>query len=311
MVDVSQVADKIYLIDDQLYSIPRLGSVYLLDEDKKALIETGPATSARVVLEGIRKLGFQPEDINYIVVTHVHLDHAGGVGVLVGDMPQAQVVVHHRGARHLIDPTKLVRGTVDVQGTVALEKNGPVIPVDEGRVRAVHDDDIIKLSDGQSLKIIDAPGHVSHELCVYESGGGGVFVGDAVGNYVAEVGVLLPVTPPPSFSLELSISTITHLMELGATTIYFSHFGASGQVQEILQLAIDKLKIQDDIMTQALKECHPERAVARIMAMAMSELESIKDEESDLYNYLTGFSVPVSVDGHLQYRQKHAGLSCQ
>ncbi len=97
MVDINEVAENIYLIDDQLYSIPKMGCVYLLNEDKKALIESGPSTSANAVLDGIREAGVRPEDIAYIIVTHIHLDHAGGAGVLIKDMPHAQVIVHHRG----------------------------------------------------------------------------------------------------------------------------------------------------------------------------------------------------------------------
>ena len=90
MANVDEVAENVYLIDDQLFSIPKLGSVYLLNEERKALIESGPATSAKAVLDGIREVGVRPEDIDYIVVTHVHLDHAGGAGVLIKYMPKAQ-----------------------------------------------------------------------------------------------------------------------------------------------------------------------------------------------------------------------------
>ena len=101
MFNVAEVAENIYLIDDQLCSTSRLGSVYLLGEEKKALIESGPASSADTVLSGIKQAGVNPEDIAYIVVTHIHLDHAGGAGVLLKEMPRAKVVVHYNGARHM------------------------------------------------------------------------------------------------------------------------------------------------------------------------------------------------------------------
>ena len=92
-----EVAENVSMIDDQLYSVPQHGSVYLLNEEKKALIDSGPVTSARVVLDGIRESGVRPEDIDYLIVTHIHLDHGGGAGVLLKNMPKARVVVHHRG----------------------------------------------------------------------------------------------------------------------------------------------------------------------------------------------------------------------
>ena len=103
MIDINEVAENIYLIDDQLFSIPKWGCVYLINEEKKALIESGPATSANSVLDGIRQVGVRPEDIAYIIVTHIHLDHAGGAGVLLKSMPQAQVVAHFLGT-HLPHP---------------------------------------------------------------------------------------------------------------------------------------------------------------------------------------------------------------
>ena len=93
MVGINEVAENIYLIDNHLFSLPKWGSVYLLNEENKALIETGPATSVSAVLDGIKKIGVIPEDIAYIIVTHIHLDHAGGAGVILNDMTNAQVVV--------------------------------------------------------------------------------------------------------------------------------------------------------------------------------------------------------------------------
>ncbi|GAI19640.1 unnamed protein product, partial [marine sediment metagenome] len=110
--EVSKVSENIYMIDDQLYSIPKYGSVYLINEDKKALIDSGPTTSANSVLDGIKAVGVRPEDIDYIIVTHIHLDHSGGVGVLLRDMPQAQVFVHYKGARHLVNPAKLISSMI-------------------------------------------------------------------------------------------------------------------------------------------------------------------------------------------------------
>ena len=96
MVDIKEVAENIILIDNQLYSIPKWGSVYLINEEKKALVDTGPATSVNTVLEGIEKAGVAPGEINYIIITHIHLDHAGGAGELIKHMPQAQVIVHDK-----------------------------------------------------------------------------------------------------------------------------------------------------------------------------------------------------------------------
>ena len=223
---------------------------------------------------------------------------------MLKDMPQARVVVHHRGARHLVNPAKLISSVIETLGEEAMVRNGEVVSIEEHRVQPIYDGDTIELSDKQVLKFIDAPGHVPHELCIYESRNGGLFVGDAVGNYVAENEILVPITPPPSFDLELYINTLNNLMKLNATVIYFSHFGISNRVQENLELAIDKLRTRDDIVARAVAENAFDNAAERIIAQACAELEPIKNGMKSLYEYWTGVSIPVSAAGHIKYYQE-------
>lgn len=303
MVDIKEVAKNIYMIDNQLYSIPKWGSIYLINEEKKALIDTGPTTSASAVLDGIKMVGVRPEDIDYLIITHIHLDHAGGAGVLVKDMPHAQVVVHHRGAKHLVNPAKLVSSVIEAEGKEAMVRTGEVVPIEVHRVKPVYGGDVLKLNENQVLKFIDAPGHASHELCIYESRNSGLFTGDAVGISVAENEILLPVTPPPSFDAELYLNTLERLMTLKATKIYFAHFGVSNKVQESLQLAIDKLQVWDDIVAKAVEENGFDSAAERMIAQVYVELEPIRKMES-LYKYLTEVITSLNVAGYMKYYQE-------
>jgi len=311
MVDVKEVAENIYLIDDQLYSIPKFGSVYLINEEIKALIDTGPATSADVVLDGIRDLGVRPEDIHYLIVTHIHLDHAGGAGFLIRNMPQAQAVVHHRGAKHLIDPTKLVSSARAAQAQVgeAMVRETEVVPTVTERVKPVYDGDIIELSAQQILRVIDAPGHAPHELCIYESRNNGLFTGDAAGICLGEHKALVMVNAPPSFDLELSIDTVKRLMQLQSSRIYYAHFGVTAKVQDKLQWAMDTLNAWDEITSQAVRENKFNEAAGRLMAQAYITLEPIRNEWPSLYEYMTKHDVPMSIDGFLKYYQDKHGLN--
>src|ERR1035437_9402919 len=115
MTDIHEAGRNIYFIDDDLYSIPGSGCVYLLAEEQKALIDSGPATSSELILQTIRDLRYQAEDIDYLILTHIHLDHAGGAGTLLKSMPRAKVVAHHRAIRHLVDPTRLVLSALAAQ----------------------------------------------------------------------------------------------------------------------------------------------------------------------------------------------------
>jgi len=303
MVDVDEVAENVYMIDDQVCSIPKMGSVYLLDEEKKALVDSGPPNSASVVLDGIRKVGVRPEDINYIIVTHIHLDHAGGAGVLLKDMPQAQVVVHHKGARHLVKLAELIESATQTQGTRIIAQYGEVVPVESERVQVVYDDDIIQLSEEQVLDFIDAPGHAPHELCIYERRNGGIFTGDALGLYLADGEVLLPCHPPPSFDLEVCINTIQRLMTLNASRLYFAHFGVTDRVEEILQLAIDKLQIYGNIVAEAIKENALDDITERVLAQVAPELELMRRVPS-AYKLVIEDLLPSGIAGFMHYYQQ-------
>jgi glyoxylase-like metal-dependent hydrolase (beta-lactamase superfamily II) len=303
VVDITQIANNIYLIDDQLFSIPKWGSVYLLDEERKALVETGPAISANLVLDGIRHIGLDPEEIAYIIVTHIHLDHAGGAGVLAHHMPRAKVVVHNKGARHLIDPKRLVASAIEARGDAVIAMHGEVLPVDAGRVRAVAEGDTITLSNQQTLEFIDAPGHAPHELCIYESRNGGVFTGDAVGVYIADFDILLPFHPPPQFDLELCLRTLERLGKLSASNIYYSHFGPSQKVKEHLDRAREMLLVWDNIVIEATDEGALGDAERRLIAQANNLVKPISGIKSfePMFNYLVNTMIPMCAAGHMKY----------
>jgi len=303
MVDVYEVAENIYMIDDQLCSIPKLGSVYLLNEEKKALVDTGPPSSAGAVLEGISQVGVKPEDINYVIATHIHLDHAGGAGVLLKEMPQAQVVVHHKGAKHLIDPAELLESAKKALSPEIIALHGEVIPVEPHRVQLAYDNDTIKLSDNQVLEFIDAPGHADHELCIYERRNCGIFVGDALGLYLAEGEVLVPGHPPPSFELEVCVNTIQRLMKLNPSIIYFAHFGASDNVQETLQLAIDRIRYYGNMVAKGAEEGCLDDVTEKMMAQVREELEPAKKLPS-LYEFAIKNLIPSFIAGFLHYQKR-------
>ncbi|MDP3879916.1 MAG: MBL fold metallo-hydrolase, partial [Dehalococcoidales bacterium] len=284
------------------------GSVYLIDEDKKALIDTGPTPSAGFVLDGLKELGVSPGDIDYIVITHIHLDHGGGAGFLVKNMPEARVLVHQRGARHLVDPSRLVSSALAAQGQVeeTTVKNTEVLPIAAERVTAVRDGDTIELGGKQSLRIIEAPGHAPHELCVHESRNNGIFTGDAAGICLGEHKSLTMVNAPPSFDLELSGATIEKLLRLQASRIYYSHFGMTTEVQTKLQWSMDTLYAWNDITSQTLSENRFADAAERLTARACAALEPLRERWPALYDYMAKHDVPMSIDGFLNYyREKH------
>ena len=301
MANVAEVANNIYMIDDQLYSIPQYGSVYFLDEDKKTLVDTGPATSSEIVIEGIKQIGNKPADVAYLIITHIHLDHSGGAGTLLKNMPKAQVIIHNRAAKHVINPGRLVHSVIEAQGEEAMIRNGEVVPVDECRVKPAHNGDTITLSDRQLLTLLETPGHAPHELCIHESRNNGIFVGDAVAHHVAGTDISVPVTPPPNFDLELYIDSLNKLMKLDASRLYFAHFGVSDKVKEKIKLAINELKIRDEIITKADRENNIDRAVEMVVEHVLTVLQSIGKELKTAYDYWDEVDIPMSAREHVRY----------
>ena len=300
MMPAGKVAENIYMIDNQLHSIPCYGCVYLINEDKKALIDSGPTASAEFILNEIEAIGVSPEDVDYVILTHVHLDHCGGVGNLLRHMPKAQVIVHREGAKHVVDPSNLIASALASQDEEIIRQYGEVVPVEPGRVRAVSDGDTLKLGDGQVLKFVDAPGHDSHELCICESRNNGIFIGDAAGLIVSESEVLVP---GPNRDPGVCVSTLRKLMGLNAAMVYISHFGATDKVRRVLQLAIDKLQRWDEIVDKAIKDGAFESAGERIVAQTCAEFDPVR-ETGRLYDHMVNYLVPLSASFHIKYYQR-------
>jgi glyoxylase-like metal-dependent hydrolase (beta-lactamase superfamily II) len=300
-LETREVSPNIFLIDENLYGVPRSGAVFLINEDRKALIDSGPTTSSQTILAGIAKIGVQPEEIDYIILTHIHLDHSGGAGTLLKYMPRAKVLAHQRAIRHLIDPSRLIISATQAQGDDSPTRNGEVLPIAENRLVAVHDGDTLKLSAQQTLTLLDCPGHAPHELCIYESRSRGIFVGDAVGHTVEGTDIIVPITPPPSFNLELYLQTLDRLKKLKASKLYFSHFGVSAAVEEKLEAAANELRARDAIIAEAFGENRPEVAAERVINHIRAGLAGIKERDGLLHDYWLEHDAKMSAGEHVRY----------
>jgi glyoxylase-like metal-dependent hydrolase (beta-lactamase superfamily II) len=304
MVDTRIVGDQIYLIDDELYDIPGSGSVYLLLGDKNALIDTGPSTSIKTVLGGIRQIGLGVDDIDYIIVTHIHLDHSGGAGTLLKYATRAKLLAHHKAVKHLVDPSKLLKSATEAQGKETMNKNGEVFPIAREQIAPVHNGDIIKLSDKQVLTLFETPGHAPHEICILESRNRGIFVGDAVGHFIEGSDILIPITPPPSFDMELYLQSLEKLMQLKAERIFFAHAGFSDQVQEKLETAARKLRERDNIIARAASENKLDSAVEKLVEHICNELDWLKENRRSIFDCWAAGDIPMSAAEHVRYYRK-------
>ncbi len=178
-----------------------------------------------VVLDALAALGVGPADLAGIVVTHIHLDHAGGVGDLARAFPNATVYVHPVGARHLADPSRLVASAARVYGDMLDRVYGRLDPTPVERINALCDGEEIRIGPGRSLTAVHSPGHASHHLALHDSGSGVLFTGDAAGVRLPDVGVLRPATPPPDFDLDLALHSLRLFADRRPSALALAHFG--------------------------------------------------------------------------------------
>lgn len=278
MTDTAEVLPGTTAIDTLMAGRRQVTSAYLLRADEPALVETGPTTSVEAVVEGLVALGMGPQDLAHVVVTHIHLDHAGGVGRLVRRFPRATVWVHERGARHLADPAKLVASAARVYGEERLARLfGPVDPVPPGRLRSVEGGDRIPLG-GRTLEVLYTPGHASHHVALVDSETGAVFTGDALGIHLPDVGVLRPATPPPDVDVELAVRSIEAIRARTRSVLLFSHYGPVEEVDELCRIAVTRLRRWAGIVRDALAEDADLDAVAAILAeRTRSDFDAAQD----------------------------------
>jgi glyoxylase-like metal-dependent hydrolase (beta-lactamase superfamily II) len=204
-------------------------------------VETGSQSSVPALLEALDGLGLGPDDLAGVAVTHIHLDHAGGVGELARDFPNATVVVHERGARHLIDPSRLVDSASRVYGPLLDSLYGRMTPVPEDRLIAAADGFRVDVGNGRALLLVDSPGHAKHHHAVLDEHTGTLLVGDAVGVLLPDLGVLRPATPPPDFDLEQAVHSLHRFAELRPEHMVLTHYGPVADAQATLAEAEDML----------------------------------------------------------------------
>lgn len=223
---------------DTFYYRPNLDGCYLVQEgDQAALIDTGTSHVAPAVLELLQLRGLEPGQVKYIIPTHVHLDHAGGTGQLMQACPNAQMVIHPRGAQHMNHPEKIIAGTIAVYGEAAFEKlYGEILPVPENRTIVADDNHRVSIN-GRILRCIHTEGHARHHFCVWDEKSRGLFTGDTFGISYRELDtdqgpfMFLPSTPI-DFDPEAWHDSLERLLALGPEQLFLTHFCRIDQPQE-------------------------------------------------------------------------------
>lgn len=264
----------IYTLDSG-YLRQGLAAVHaIVEAGRVALVDCGTQPCLSAVEQGLRALGLGVDAVDYILLTHVHLDHAGAAGALMARCPNARLVVHPRGAPHMADPTRLVAGASAVYGEERFRAlYGEILPVAAERIIETSDGFRLDLA-GRELIFLDTPGHARHHLCIFDAASRGVFTGDAFGVSYRELDVdgrpfIFPTTTPVQFEPEAAHTSIDRIMALGPGVAYLTHFG---RVTDLVRLADELHALLDAFVHVA--EAAPVDATQRQEWIA-AELEAL------------------------------------
>ena len=277
------VAPGITAIDTQMAGRDRSTAAYVLQDEETTIVETGPTTSVEPVTEGLASLGVGPSDLANVVLTHIHLDHAGGVGRIAAAFPRATIWVHERGAPHLADPTRLVASASRVYGEERMaEWFGPVEAVEPNRLRAIGDGERIRLR-GRDLEVLYTPGHASHHVALVDSESGAVLTGDALGIHVPDLPVLRPATPPPDFDLELALDSIERIRSRASSVLLFAHFGPIQDIDRTCELAEQRIRSWAESVREAMETTDDLDEIAeRLVRESARDIETGAEADLDL-----------------------------
>ncbi|WP_110113335.1 MBL fold metallo-hydrolase [Bacillus sp. CGMCC 1.16541] len=232
MTNLQDLGYGISLIDILDLSKEQRTGAYIIHEDDLTIVETSASPSIPYLLKGLEALNIHPSEVKNIIVTHIHLDHAGGAGLLLKHCPNANVIVHPKGKRHLSDPSRLIQGARAVYGAQFDELFDPIVPIPEDRLIAVENEQTIQIGENRALQFLHTPGHANHHLSIYDSTSSGIFTGDTIGVYYPQLRsqgleFYLPSTSPNQFNPKAMLTSAALMEQLKIERIYFGHYGKS------------------------------------------------------------------------------------
>jgi glyoxylase-like metal-dependent hydrolase (beta-lactamase superfamily II) len=251
METLTDLGGDVFEIDTRMAGYAGITAGYLIRSERPCLVETGAGNSAPGVRDALAAAGIGPSDLATIVVTHIHLDHAGGVGDIAKMFPEAEVVVHEKGARHLADPDRLMMSARAVWGAALDSLFGDLKATDAARIRAVEDIGEVDLGGGRRLESHYSPGHAKHHVGLLDSLTGDLYVGDAAGVYIPETADVRPATPPPDFDLDSALASLDRFRALRPSRLLFSHYGPVDRVAETLDRSTEELRLWVELVTEA------------------------------------------------------------
>ncbi len=292
MVDVREVADKVYRFETPIPGMFYTPVVYLIDAPGGVLIEPGPAAAMPPIQEALARLGMK--DLSYIIPTHIHVDHGGGAGALAKLFPNAKVVAHPRGARHLASPERLIESTKLVWGQDFERTLGPIIPIPESQVKPAQDGETIPVGD-RELQIIHALGHSSHHIVILHRKLNGLFCGEALGL----PGHQLPPVAPFSFEQDTYMATIESLRRLQFDALFYSHGNMERDPGRLMSRALENARVYGSMILDAARKGNPPEEIMSMVGEDFHGRFGRQPAKGDLEILVAGYMVYFKSKGML------------
>ncbi|KUK54553.1 MAG: Zn-dependent hydrolase [Desulfotomaculum sp. 46_296] len=314
MSKVVDLGEETYQIDIYEGGKPERTSVYLIRGAKTALVEVGASSCMVSLLSGLNSLNVSLSDVDYIILTHIHIDHAGGAGTLIKKTPNARLMVHPRGAKHLMNPTRLVEGTravYTVYDNCFDQVFGQVEPVNEEHIYTPEEGEQLDLGKGRILTFFYTPGHARHHMAIYDSLTRGLFCGDTLGAVYKPLSriigrdFVIPATPPSEFDPLEGVAVCDMIGKLAPEVLYFSHFGISKNADYILER--NRELLQD--VTSSARGLLSEGGSVKDIEEKFWELISLQIPEFshlDLRQFIPLIDIQLCAEGIVDYLKKES-----
>ncbi len=298
------------LIDLNFQGRPGVIGAYLLeDAGEHALVEIGPGSTLDALLNGLEEAGVAPEDISKILVTHIHLDHAGAAGSFIRRFPQAQLYVHENGAPHMVNPEKLLASATRIYGDMMGPLWGEFLPVPEENVHVISDEETITVGN-RTLTEYYTPGHAWHHVVYHDAEREQVFTGDAAAVRLQGYGYVRPPTPPPDLDLEAWGESIERIRHLQPASLNLTHFGPFTDVDRHLQEASGRLLAWADVIRHAVEIGQDRPAIVDNLTLrGDAEILQESRDAGAILGYELATPYGMTVDGYLRYFRKRSQAS--
>jgi len=286
MAKVEPVTEDIYRLGKQVPGANAVFAVYFVKDGDGAIIEPGPAVVVPKIQGAVEELGMPKP--RYIIPTHIHLDHAGGVGRLAEVFPKTKIVVNQRGVRHVIEPSRLIESTRMAFGDDFETIYGSILPVPESRLKVVEDRERLAVG-GRELVMLYTPGHAPHHISIFDTKTRGLFCGEALGLIYSLGYPPLPAVAPPSFDMELYLNDMERLRALKPKLLFYSHGSVASEPEKLITTAMENTKLVGDFILRDLKAGEGEEVIISHVGDYLRDHLGVTLDEYELLSNVSGY----------------------